>query len=939
MIIRRSRLLNILEDRTKHILLCAPSGYGKTVLLKEFQAQHPECAYITAQSDWNVPQLLQKADAASGNPFVVLIDDAHLLHPTVISQLLNLPLGERRFVLSVRHIRYPKVQLLLQRACLAVVNASDLALTESEIAVLNPDANAAELHRQTGGWPHAVQLASGTPDHLELYLQDLLSELPDRLYTLLLESASAENIERALDSHPLNQHLLELSNLGFPLETLDKRLRIHPLMSEHLLSLGDQSTVVTRPPNEELSALLPRLEKLSVFKRMEAIERFFAQQGEDEFDIDAKLQLLSAVPPEVLSPLLRDVYANYLYAVGQTEEAKRISQLQRDLGTASTRTHITFARLSNSANDFLAYKAHLDLALQEAVVDADHARYHNMMAMYFVRLNRFAEAIKHAQEGYGHALRSNDVNLHMTALIKIGYVQQLSGDLIGAIAATKEALQIAEGRGARFYRRTTEILSNLADMLKDAGEHEQALTMIQRGLHLLATPDQGSAPFLYTTRGLVYMEFGEFESAIQSFDTSIAGFESAGYLPGLLLPHTYAAYAAYRLGQHARLERAAMELAHVVDRCSARMGEYREFLYYQPLVSGLVHLSHGNQEAALKSLRSIQTEGGMTYDSVLLATLTVGKILVGQNALDEAYAQTLNELLQQRNTPGDATAIMYREYYEDVFRASMKYVPSPQRFQRILAAPRVRFLQQTQTLIQMVTLGQLELWVQGRTITTKSKYPLHALAFLALKGGWVTPRELGDQVFRGDDTDPTPSRRRASTAINQLRMLFRELDVELEQKIIETNPEHGYRLTNDSQIAVQLDISPYLSDSYHPNASDQSQLSNLLSVVLPFQVGGSGPFNDSMNRDLFMRTEAVATHLSNAAITKREYAKAALHLLYGLRLTRSEELEATLGSLLIYLEVESKRQVQSVLTALSLDNDDMSDLFVMAIKACEQNKV
>jgi tetratricopeptide (TPR) repeat protein len=930
----RSNLLAQMAHGSPCVLLCAPSGYGKTHLLKEFHAEYPGALYVQAQPGMNRLELERRIASRPSTPTTILIDDAHHLKAEVISGLVAKASKIQPLILALRHSSYPKVQLLKQRGLLAVLGTDALAFSEAESISLYGSAGL-EWHRKTLGWPYVTQLIGEPPANLQAYLQDLLDELPNRLHSLLIDAVSVENAGTELDRVLGKDRLREIMDHGFPIISRGPSLEIHSLMLEYLTqTLGGHSSDSVRKSSVEVAFHADLFEKMSTAERLELINRCFDKDEEDETNLDDKLHLLASVSPNALSPKSRNAFAHLLNVAGRGSEAIHVLELQVSLGAATTHTHVLLARIASETNDFFAFREHLDIA-ESLIADAhDRARFYQAQSFYFVRLNKYPEAVAHAKTAYQSALHCTSVGLHITTLLHIAYVEQLASNLPGAILAAKQVLTLAEGYGDRFSRRVAQILSNLADMLKDAGDHETALTLIQRGLHLTITPHRGFSPYLYTTRGLIYMELGDFEAAIESFETAISAFEAASWLAGLLLPHTYLAYAAYRLGQRARLEQAVLDLNDVIARTSTRADEYAEYKFYQPLAVGLYHLAHAEETKALEALQSIQTEGGLSYDSVLLAILTEGSILVRQGRLDREYAERFYRLLEGRNTPGDATLIMYRDFYQDVLQASQQAGVAYERFERVLLALKKSPVQRTRTRLEVISLGGLGLRVNGKTIKTKSKYPIQALIYLIMNRGWVTSRELGDQLFYVNADDEIQMRRqRASTALNQLRSLLNELDSEVAESILESSPQYGYRFVDSDLVTVELDVMIYLSDKYHPESGDDEQLIHLLEHIQPFQAGGTGSFNDRINGELAERTEAVARYLAEVALKRSDLLGAASLLLHGLRITQTPEFEAMLRDLVSALPAAAADHILRLVNAFS-DDDDTNHLFVAAFKAC-----
>ncbi|MFD1733708.1 hypothetical protein ACFSC4_24860 [Deinococcus malanensis] len=177
-LIERPRLLGEIASSALHVLLCAPAGYGKTVLLEQVQRLGMASSYVTAQPQTTLLQLLSAAPAREGSRApLCLIDDAHLLAPETVAALVRHPAAEVRFVLALKHFNYARVLSLWQQRRLVIWNATDLAFTAEELTALDSGIHVADTAQRTLGWPAMVVMERTPMAALNAYFDELIEDL------------------------------------------------------------------------------------------------------------------------------------------------------------------------------------------------------------------------------------------------------------------------------------------------------------------------------------------------------------------------------------------------------------------------------------------------------------------------------------------------------------------------------------------------------------------------------------------------------------------------------------------------------------------------------------------------------------------------------------------------------------------------------------------
>jgi LuxR family transcriptional regulator, maltose regulon positive regulatory protein len=266
----RSRLINSLERESARplVLLTAPAGYGKTIVLRQWEAVSERAfVWVTADADDREPMRLTRSVAlamggtATCSPrhrrrrVVVVLDNAHLIEPTVLETVVPVVLGwlpeGSQLVLGSR------CKLPLRLGCMRAdrrvleVGVQELSMSPDEgaelLAQAGPDLDpvAAEaLVRHTGGWPVALELAAlscgrlpGPPDrapvisgddHLlsEYFRAEILASLSPatvRFLTLssVLERLSGPLCDAVLQRRGSGTMLAELERASAPLAPVD----------------------------------------------------------------------------------------------------------------------------------------------------------------------------------------------------------------------------------------------------------------------------------------------------------------------------------------------------------------------------------------------------------------------------------------------------------------------------------------------------------------------------------------------------------------------------------------------------------------------------------------------------------------------------------------------------------------------------------------------
>jgi LuxR family maltose regulon positive regulatory protein len=268
----RPRLVRALAaaDAPPLLLLTAPAGFGKTALLREWEASDPRAfAWVTLDERHDhgarlLAAVARAVDAAVGAapdaPFVLVLDDAHVVRSGLAVEALrsianDLPARARLAVASRAELPLAVPRLRAQNLVLEL-RGPELALTRAEAAgVLRAAGHMAEapavesLLERTEGWPVAIALAARYLDErragasldgfegsdrliVDYVREEVLRTLPPELlrfavHTSVAETLSAEACDALIDEPAASAQLAALAQAGLivPLDRVGRRFR------------------------------------------------------------------------------------------------------------------------------------------------------------------------------------------------------------------------------------------------------------------------------------------------------------------------------------------------------------------------------------------------------------------------------------------------------------------------------------------------------------------------------------------------------------------------------------------------------------------------------------------------------------------------------------------------------------------------------------------
>ena len=906
----RPLLLELMDSAT-HVLLCAPTGYGKTHLLRAYRDQ-AGVPLLEATPRMSAASIMEAAQGSG----VVLVDQAHLLAEEVVEQLLHLNPAECRVVLALRHTYYRRMGRLVLNHQVTLLGSSELRFSKDEMLRFGvPQSQVHDVMARTLGWPALVVLEMHPLLSSTDFLEELYLDLPPAYQELVATAATLDTWAMQLMLMPDQLRLRGLLNTGFPIIQDGSTLEMHPSVRSFVLhQIGAEVATVVAEQNMILDQLLA--DKLSPLpSRIAAIQTFFSQGNDDDLHASQKVALLSSIPIEQMPSKLRDDYVYYLVITSDHEKADRVLLYQREFGTPSTRTYVFLGRAASRRNDLVGWKEALRRARELVASDDDEIRCFILSSDLELRLGHLPEALRDAERAYEAASRAGNLELLSFALLTLMYARQMNGNLPGAIRAGQEALQINATQGHKYVRQSSALHSRMADVMKDIGWHEQALAHIQGGLNLQLVTPHPSIPYLYSTRGLIYVELRNYEEALESFSTSLELFEMERNLVGSLIPRAYSTYVLYRMGRFGEIHQ-HVQAIHDFSKAYSDVDQV-ELLAYVPLVNGIWHLVQGNDQRALEAFEQVTYEPLATYDSVLITQLFIIQQRSRLGTLTAAQVSRLVSLMDARQTESDFTLAAYAADFKEALTACLNYGIEKERFQRLLDgvnAP-VHSLRRPENHIVLQTMGNVSLKVNGQVFRTDSRshYPVYVFTYLLYCQDWVTAETLGDE-FHANNRD---RRKSAQQSFTGLRKLLEKADVELTKILSEQRDSRGYCVQPVDNIIIEADFLNYLK-KFLPSNPQTDELELMLVQFQPFLPSVGNRFADDMNERLNDQVVEVALHLADVYMAEGNVKRATRVVLLALKHVPDPQLVERYTQLREALE--SKRSLPH------LGDDDDEDL-------------
>jgi ATP/maltotriose-dependent transcriptional regulator MalT/DNA-binding SARP family transcriptional activator len=178
-VLERSRLLRRLKESLQrgHVLITAPAGYGKTILLLNLTLHHPQSFYIPLQiANLDLPVFMESLKGIDLARATLLLDDLQNISdsPAFLHWLAAaLQKAYPRLVLTGRHLPDALISTLLASNRVSQFTENELAFSESEtLAFLGSQYpgdphRIAAWHHQLSGWPLGLALLAHFPGAID----------------------------------------------------------------------------------------------------------------------------------------------------------------------------------------------------------------------------------------------------------------------------------------------------------------------------------------------------------------------------------------------------------------------------------------------------------------------------------------------------------------------------------------------------------------------------------------------------------------------------------------------------------------------------------------------------------------------------------------------------------------------------------------------------
>jgi LuxR family transcriptional regulator, maltose regulon positive regulatory protein len=507
-------------------VIVAPPGYGKTSLLCEWaeRDQRP-FLWLAAEecgTDQDPSPVIGRVRGRRRSSVLVL-DDAHLLAPAVLREIIDtaltdLPAGSAVAIASRTEPELPIGRLRAYRG-LVEVRTQDLAMSAAEAETLlrragvELEPGAAEsLVGQTEGWPAALYLAAlslrgdhdlpagpngfGGGDHfLSEFLRDeVLAAMPVDLTRFVLRTSILDELSGALCDD-----LLEERGSGLALSTLARLNKLLvPLDSAH------ERYRWQRLFRDALKAELRRAEPDVESRLHQRASAWYVRQGEIEHAID---HAVAAGDAERTGELLWPNILAYL-AQGRTATVERW--------------------LSSFADDRIADCAPLALCKGHTALAAGNIALAQNLAL------ASASALERGSPVEQTPSLATGLAAIETLLARTGAIQMRE--------AASRALQGAPDDSP--WRSVLCLLAGVAEHL--IGEREAASSRLEQGVYLSGAAAPGVATVCLGISAMIAIERGDWDEAVEMTDRAHAVIEERGLATYPLCAIVFAASAAVR---------------------------------------------------------------------------------------------------------------------------------------------------------------------------------------------------------------------------------------------------------------------------------------------------------------------------------------------------------------------------------------------------------
>ena len=797
----RKRLLDRIEaSEPSLVLVIAPAGYGKSILLAQYAREQRLAAWVTiSQEATDVHDLalslvrsaqlkydlaasrfyaslregkgadrlassLSKDVDVSGKRLTFVIDGLEKLSNDAsnwLSTFVDYLDLKHRVVLAGRHDNDFMLEASRGRSIVRL-SADELTFSLEETRILFGLAEKAlpveQLWQQIAGWPVALKmiasggsadatnLITGPLTTLPLSLQKVLSDL-SVLFTWSEEDASALGLE-------LPEGWLDaLSSSGLPLVLLDQAAcRPHDLLRSALLEhLKGDPARYTQRQHDAAALYLNQGETISAIRAaLEAddLERAVGWVREPVFRWGMRWEWttvrdhLSAFPQQRLPPELRTYLGASLSQTGALDKGETILRGVVQEGSADALTFVSLGMGAVGRNDFSSALRCADAGLPLA-----RAPYESVFLLQLKGLSLVGQDWDAASLAGEEALEVAKTVGHPALLLGAVMTKVYAG--LG-----KERNDLREY--STFYQQARAELQRAVDLVRSEGYFNQMLSAVtvlahldfqlgesERSLHLVeemmarAEKHPNVLPYMYMRRGDHYQAKGDFSRAVGEYERGFAVSEHLN--PGVL--HLFAFSLCECLRYLDQPDKARWWLDNAF-RPGINDAPKTIFDLNHRYFQGVLALDEGDLDTAEQALQTFAAQATRLtdyYHRIVLAHAYLAEVARRKNRLTENHIDTLQKVSVRYQTLWalQRESRYLRPLYDDCMAHGWH--------SGLFALPAQ---QETHTL-KLRTLGVPTAELDGQRLVLPPK-PLGVLVYLALQGPCPAD-EIVKAIWEGEE--------------------------------------------------------------------------------------------------------------------------------------------------------------------------------------------
>lgn len=592
----RSRLLNLIEaNESSVILISAPAGYGKSVLLAQYARKKGLVAWVTLSQEatdvhdlsLNLVKSMQLKYNLKASRFYTSLREGRGANRLASSLSEDVDASKDQFTLVIdglEKLSYDAcswlsvfISRLNHKHCVVLAGRSDdvfvseasrgrrvfrlladeLAFNLEETRLLfdlaGKEWSAEQAWHQMEGWPMALKMvASGVRADATDLIAESLTGLPTLLREVLLDlsvlSTWGEEDASALGLKLPDGWLTTLSSSGLPLVTLTHTsCRPHDLLRKALLEQLKRDSVryalrqrdaatFFLEQGETLSAIRAALEAGDLEHAVEWV-RGAVFQWAMGWEWTTVRDHLAAFPRQTLPPDLRTYLGASLLQTGTLAEGEMILQGVVAEGSADALTYVSLGMGAINRNDFSSALRCADAGLLLA-----RAPYESVFLLQLRGLSLIGQDWDAASRAGEEALDIAQTVGHPALLLGAVYTKTYAGmgverkdqneyDTFYRQARTELRRAVDSVRAEGYFNQMLSAVTVLAHLDFQVGESEQSRHLVKETM-AHAERHPNALPYMHMRRGDHYQARNDFEQAVEEYERGFA--ISEGLNPGVL---------------------------------------------------------------------------------------------------------------------------------------------------------------------------------------------------------------------------------------------------------------------------------------------------------------------------------------------------------------------------------------------------------------------